>query len=265
MTYFDSHAHYYDARFLSEECPDGVDALLDSLFAGDICGIVNVGTSPDTTRQAIAQARRYPAMYVAAGIHPTDGQALPDPDAALGEMEKLLRTPQNKCVALGEIGLDYHYPDTDRERQMYLFDAQMELAGRLGLPAVIHDRDAHGDVMDVIRRHPGTQAILHSFSGSAEMAAELSRRGHYVSFSGTITFANARKVPEAARAVAPEFLLIETDCPYLAPHPRRGTLNHSGNLVYTNRALAEALGRSEEETARLTRENARRVFGLSEI
>ncbi|HBJ19465.1 MAG TPA: hydrolase TatD [Clostridiales bacterium] len=264
MRYFDSHAHYYDERF-RKECEEGVDALLTRLFAESVSGIVNVGTSPETCRAAIRQTRRYPAMYTALGIHPTDGQLLDDPDAALSEVENMILDPENKCVALGEIGLDYHYPDTDKEKQAYLFDRQMELAARLDLPVVIHDREAHGDVMETILRHKKTRGVLHSFSGSPEMAEELVRLGYFISFSGTLTFQNARRTVESAAKVPPEKILIETDCPYLAPHPLRGTLNHSGNLAYTAARLAGILGTSPETAARLTEENARRFFSLEKI
>jgi TatD DNase family protein len=139
---------------------------------------------------------------------------------------------------------------------------QMQLASRLSCPVVIHDREAHGDVMDMIRKYSDVRGIPHSYSGSPEMAAELVRRGWTISFSGTLTFTNARKVREAALAVPRESVIIETDCPYLAPHPHRGKLNHSGLIEYTNRALAEILGVSEEECAELTEENARRIFGI---
>ena len=130
------------------------------------------------------------------------------------------------------------------------------------MPVVIHDREAHGDIMEVIRKFPRVSGILHSFSGSAEMARELVALGYYISFSGTLTFTNAKKPREVASQIPRDRILIETDCPYLAPHPRRGTLNHSGNLVYTNAALAGVLGISEEECAALTSENGRRAFGL---
>ena len=264
MRYFDSHAHYYDERFQSE-CEKGVDALLTRLFSDSVSGIVNVGTSPETCRAAVRQAGAYPAMYTALGIHPTDGQALADPDAALAEIEKMILSPKSKCVAVGEIGLDYHYPDTDKEKQAYLFDRQLAMAGRLGLPVVIHDREAHADVTDAILRHGETHGVLHSFSGSPAMAKEFVRRGYYISFSGTLTFQNARRTVESAAAVPPDRILIETDCPYLAPHPLRGTLNHSGNLAYICARLAEILGISPEEAARLTEENAKRFFSLSSV
>ena len=139
---------------------------------------------------------------------------------------------------------------------------QMRLAERLSLPVVIHDREAHGDVMDMIRKHPSVHGILHSYSGSPEMAVELVRRGWTVSFSGTLTFTNAKKVREVAAVLPHEAVIIETDCPYLAPHPHRGKLNHSGYLEYTNRTLSEIFGISEEECTRLTEANARRIFGI---
>ncbi len=264
MKYTDSHAHYYDDRFASpEECPSGVRALLDGLFADNVGVIINIGTSPATSRLAIRQAHDYAHMYIAVGIHPTDGQQLPMPlDEALADIERLATDAHSKCVAIGEIGLDYHYPDTDRARQLYLFEAQLRMARRLDMPVVIHDRDAHGDCMDILRAHRGVRGVMHSYSGSAEMAQELVSMGFYISFSGTLTFKNARRTVEAALAVPKTRLLIETDAPYLAPHPLRGTLNHSGNLVYTNRRLAELLGMEEEHCAALTRDNAARLFSL---
>lgn len=261
MRYFDSHAHYYDARF--SELNGGVDELIGTLLAESVSGIVNVGTSPVTSRLAIAQAARFENMYTAIGIHPSDCQELSVPlTVALADIEALATSPASKCVAIGEIGLDYHYPDTNRELQLRYFEEQLLLAKRLGLPVSIHDRDAHGDVMDVLRRHRGVRGVLHSFSGSAEMARELVDMGFMISFSGTLTFKNARRPKEALAVVPREHILIETDCPYLAPHPERGTLNHSGKLRLTNAALADALGISEEEAARLTEENARRFFGI---
>jgi TatD DNase family protein len=145
---------------------------------------------------------------------------------------------------------------------MRYFDMQMSLAEELNIPVVIHDRESHEDVMTVIRRHPNVRGVLHSFSGSREMAEELVKLGWYISFSGTISFTNARKPKEVAAAMPKNKVLIETDAPYLAPHPHRGTLNHSGKLEFTNRALAAVWGISEEECAKITEENAKRFFGL---
>lgn len=257
--YFDSHAHYYDERFL-RECAEGVPALLDSLFAADVSAIVNVGTNPENSRLALHMAHQYPKMYAAVGIHPTDSQEIPDLDAAVEEIKNLLA--DEKAVAIGEIGLDYHYEDTNKEKQAEALCLQMQLAVETGYPVVIHDREAHGDILSVCRQFPTVTGVFHSYSGSGEMVKELCQLGYYISFSGTVTFKNARKVVEAAKEVPPDRLLIETDSPYLAPHPLRGSLNHSGNLVYTNRALAEAIGKTPEETAALTEANARRFFRI---
>lgn len=261
MKYFDSHAHYYDERFESE-IQESVDELVDALLEDSVSCIINIGTSPKTSRIAIEQAKRHENMYTAIGIHPSDTRFLSDPDFELEDIERLILDPESKCVCLGEIGLDYHYDGTDKEKQMEYFEKQMLLAERLGLPVSIHDREAHGDVMDVIRRHPNVKGILHSFSGSVEMAEELVRLGYYISFSGTLTFTNARKPREVAAVLPRDKVLIETDCPYLAPHPHRGKINHSGYLTYTNATLAGIWGVTEEECARITEENARRVFGL---
>ena len=261
MKYFDSHAHYYDERFESE-ISEGVDTLIGALLKDSVSYIVNIGTSPATSRLAIEQAKRYPNMYTAIGIHPSDTRFLSDIDSDLAEIEQLIRDPANKCVCLGEIGLDYHYDGTDKEKQMEYFERQMLLAEKLGLPVSIHDREAHGDVMEVIRRHPNVKGILHSFSGSSEMALELVKLGYYISFSGTLTFTNARRPREVAAELPKDRVLIETDCPYLTPHPHRGKTNHSGYLSYTNATLASIFGVSEEECARITEENARRIFAI---
>jgi len=261
MKYFDSHAHYYDERF-SEECAEGVDKLIDTLLSENVSYIINVGTSPESSRLAIEQAKKYPNMYTAIGIHPSDTRFMSDMEAELADVEALIKDKDNKCVLLGEIGLDYHYPDTDKEKQMRYFEEQMAIAQKLGIPVCIHDREAHGDIMEVIRRFPCVRGILHSFSGSPEMARELVELGYMISFSGTLTFTNARKPREVAAALPKERVLIETDCPYLAPHPKRGTLNHSGNLCYTNEVLAGIFGITPEECAALTEENAKRFLNI---
>jgi len=261
MKYFDSHSHYYDERFLRER-EGGADPLISALLSSDISGIVNVGTNPETCRAAIVQAEKYDNMYVALGIHPSDTRELFHIDAELDDIENLIKKSGRKCVCLGEIGLDYHYPDTDKEKQRIYFREQMRLAASLRIPVCIHDRDAHADVMMVIREFPSVTGILHSYSGGVDMARELCDMGYMISFSGTLTFTNARRPKEVAATVPHDRILIETDCPYLAPHPLRGTLNHSGNLVYTNATLASILGLTEEECAVLTEENARRFFGI---
>ena len=260
MKYFDTHAHYYDERFVNEY-EGSAEELIGALLKDKVSHIINVGTSPETCRLAIEQAKKFENMYTALGIHPSDTRFIStSPEEAIAEIEGMILDKNNKCVAIGEIGLDYHYPDTDKAVQDYYFNAQMHLAKKLNMPVVVHDRDAHEDTLNVIKSHTGVVGVLHSYSGSPEMAKELVKLGYMISFSGTISFKNAKRPAEVAVAIPKESVLIETDCPYLAPHPLRGTLNHSGNLVYTNAALAAAWGLSEEECAEITSENARRFF-----
>ena len=261
MKYFDSHAHYYDERF-SDELQMGVDEFIDTLLTDRVSYIINIGASPETSRLVIAQAKKHENMYCAVGIHPSDTRFLFDMDAELAEIRAMITDKSNKVVCLGEIGLDYHYPETDKEKQMRYFEAQMLMAEELNIPVCIHDRESHADVMEVIRRYPNVKGVLHSFSGSVEMAEELVKLGWMISFSGTLTFTNARKPKEVAARIPMESVMIETDCPYLAPHPKRGSLNHSGNLEYTNAVLASIWNVTPEESAEITENNAKRFFGL---
>ena len=240
----------------------GVDEFIDTLLSEKVSYIINIAASPETARLVVAQAKKHENMFTAIGIHPSDTRFIDDMDVALEEIRSMILDPENKCVCLGEIGLDYHYPDTDKEKQMRYFVRQMEMARELNIPVCIHDRESHADVMDVIRAFPDVKGVLHSFSGSAEMAEELAKLGWMISFSGTLTFTNARKPKEAAARLPKESVMIETDCPYLAPHPKRGTLNHSGNLEYTNAVLAAIWGISPEECAKITENNAKRFFKI---
>lgn len=262
----DSHAHYFDRRFAAET--EGADTVLTrDVFGAGVAAVINVGTNNDNSRLAIEQARRYPRMYAAAGLHPEDVQF--DQlrlDDELPRLRALLDSPavraENKIVALGEIGLDYHVDEPDKALQMAFFEAQMQMAAELDIPVIIHDREAHGDCFDMALRHPSVRGVFHSFSGSADMARELVRRRWYVSFSGVLTFKNARRALEAAAAVPRDRILIETDAPYLAPVPHRGHINHSGLMVHTAAALADVLGLSYDETVALTARNACALFGL---
>jgi TatD DNase family protein len=248
-------------RFESE-LEGSVDEFIDALLSEKVSAIVNIGTMPSTSRAAVEQAKKHDRMYTAIGIHPGDTRFLSDMESELKEIEEMILDPRSKCVCLGEIGLDYHYPETDKEKQMAYLVAQMEMAKRLDMPVAIHDREAHEDIMTVIRRYPEVKGVMHSFSGSAEMAKELVSLGYMISFSGTLTFTNARRPKEAAAAIPPEYIMIETDAPYLAPTPHRGKINHSGYLSYTNARLAEIKGITQEECARITDANARRLFNL---
>ena len=260
--YFDSHAHYYDARFKTE-FEGGADRLLTSLFADNLVGVINVGDSINNSKKCIAQAAKYENMYVAAGIHPGCAGRDGDLDTSRKELCNLLDDMEkNKIVAVGEIGFDYHYDDTDRETQREFFEMQMRVAEMYGLPVVIHDREAHGDCFDMVCKYPNVRGVFHSYSGSAEMATELIKRGWVISFSGVVTFKNANRVREVLASIPLDRLLIETDAPYLAPHPNRGKMNHSGNLEYTVGMIASVFGKTPEEIAEITYKNAEKIYNL---
>lgn len=268
MKIFDTHAHYFDRRFATEY-EGGAEVLLQQLMPEPVERIVNVGTNCESSRRAIAQAACYKGMYAAVGIHPEDCHYIDDPNAALAELAEILGDAATRCrdkiVAIGEIGLDYHYENygeipMDKQKQAFFFEAQLQLAERLGLPVIIHDREAHGDCFETVLRHPDVRGVFHSYSGSADMARELARRGWYISFSGTLTFKNANRVREAAMAVPEDRLLIETDAPYLAPHPMRGRLNHSGLLVHSLNTLSQLWNCTPEEASERTYQNAMRFF-----
>ena len=262
----DSHAHYFDKRFDSES--DGSAAVLSrDVFGRGIAAVINVGTRNETNILAIEQAAKYENMFAAVGIHPEDVQ-MPsvDLDLEISSLASLLENAdarkKNKIVALGEIGLDYHWQPVDKPLQQKCFDMQMELAAKTGLPVIIHDREAHGDCFDTVLRYPDVCGVFHSYSGSPEMALELVKRGWYISFSGVLTFKNARKAVETAEAIPLDRILIETDAPYLAPTGFRGKLNHSGLMGITAQTLADIKGISLEKAISATAENTKRLFNI---
>jgi len=259
MGLFDSHAHYDDPRFAgdldevvramtekSEICPCGVEYA------------VNIGCDVPTSRLCLALADRYPIFYAAVGIHPQDAGTFDE--TSIPALKEMLRHP--KAVAIGEIGLDYKYENAPREVQKQVFCRLMELSRETGYPVCIHDRDAHGDVFDIIRSFPDVKGVLHSYSGSAEQARQYVKMGWYISFSGSVTFKNAASVPEAAKAVPLDRLLVETDAPYLAPVPYRGKRNRSSYAYATAAKLAELHGVSTDEMIQITRENALSFFQM---
>ncbi len=252
---FDTHAHYTDERFLAEE------TLVDELFMSDISHILTVATGIEDGYQCIALAEKHEHMYASSGIHPHETAKIAHIDEAMCAIEKQLA--HEKVVALGEIGLDYYYDFSDKESQMRLFRAQMELAEKTGKPVIIHDREAHGDVMDMIRAFKGrVRGVIHSCSCSAEQVKEYAKMDWYISFSGVITFKNASKTLDSLLATPIEKLLFETDCPYLAPVPKRGKTNHSGYLHYTAEKAAELLSMDYEALCKTEVENAKALFGL---
>ena len=254
---FDTHAHLDDDRFDKDrdetimQCQrDGVELIL------------NAGSNIETSVKAIALAKKYEFIYAAVGVHPHDAAEMDEETAGV-----LAALAGNKKVrAIGEIGLDYHYDFSPRDVQKQRFVEQIDLARQLKLPVIVHDREAHGDVMDIFKktRIKGVGGVLHSFSGSAEMALECIKLGLYISISGPVTFENARKTVEAVKQVPLDMLLIETDSPYLTPVPYRGKRNYPGYVRFVAEKIAEIKGISFEEVARQTLENGKRLFGIEE-
>lgn len=262
---FDSHAHYDDAAF-----GQTAQELLHRLHnESDVCRVVNAGSNLASSRVSETLAEQLDFVYFAAGVHPEHAAEESEHRGWLEGLEALIRHP--KCVAVGEIGLDYYYGKESAEQQKRVFSEQMALAERRGLPVVVHDREAHADCLDMVLAFPKVTGVFHCYSGSFEMAKELLKRGWFLSFNGIVTFKNARKTVEVLEGIRDfqdgkylERILVETDCPYLAPVPVRGTVNHSGNILYTARRCGEILKMDENAFLELTYRNACRFFGLEE-
>ncbi len=254
MTLYDTHAHFDDPAFDTDR-----HALLQSMGDMGVNLINNIGCDVPTSRASIALAEQYPFVYATVGHWPGNTYQMNE------EMLETYRTlaTHPKVVAIGEIGLDYHYEDTPREVQQYWFDRQMALADDLGLPVVIHEREAHEDGLKIVRKWADkVPGVFHCFSGSAEMAREIVKLGWYVSFTGVLTFKNARRALEAAAAVPLDRLMIETDSPYMAPPPYRGKRNNSGYVGKVAEKLAEVKGITPDEAAHITMENGIRFFRI---
>ncbi len=249
---FDSHAHYDDPAF----DPDR-ESLLASLAGAGVEAAMTIGADLATSQAAVALAERHPFLWAAVGVHPHGAAQLP-PDW-LQQLEDLSAHP--KVRAIGEIGYDYHYDGDWKEAQRAAFEAQLQLAARLEKPVVIHDREAHGDTLELLRRYRPA-GVVHCYSGSAEMAKEVLSLGMYIGFTGVVTFKNARRALEAAGVVPLDRLLVETDCPYMAPEPFRGKRCDSTLLPHTIGRLAAVKGVSPQELADITNQNARRLFGI---
>lgn len=261
---FDSHAHYTDERF-ETKFEGGVSALLSELFSGGVDKILNVGTNTANSIEVIKQASQYEGMYAAVGIHPSDVDEEESLEDAIAKLRSMLdKREEYKIVALGEIGLDYHWRQDNKEKQAKFLEAQLLLAEEYDIPVIIHDREAHGDCFEaIVLRHPKVRGVFHCYSGSAEMAKDLVRRGWYVSFTGVITYKNAPIVQACAKAVPIDRMLVETDAPYLAPIPYRSKINRSDYIEYTIRTISGLVGVPEDEIRTRTNENACKLFSLS--
>ena len=252
MPIFDTHAHYDSGGFNADR-----DEVLSALPAAGVGLVVDPGCELESSRAALALAERYPFVYAAAGIHPSDCAGTGEAEfAALRDL-----CGHEKVVAVGEIGLDYYWKDNPpREFQQLVFRRQIELAIELDLPVIVHDREAHGDSLAVVLDYPEVRGVFHCFSGSPEMAEELLKRGWYLGFDGPITYKNAAKAPEVAAVTPLDRIVVETDSPYLTPVPFRGKRNDSRYLPYVIERLAEWKGVTPEELTRITWENGLRLF-----
>ncbi|MEA4965887.1 MAG: TatD family hydrolase [Oscillospiraceae bacterium] len=251
--YFDSHAHLNDRAFDGDR-----EAVVTRMLERGVTEVMNVGCCLESSRACIALAERYPFVYAAVGSHPDHADLLDD--STLDQYRAM--AAHEKVRAIGEIGLDYHYEDVPRAVQQAAFRRQMALAGALRLPVIVHEREAHGDAMTILDEFPGVTGVFHCYSGSWEMAKILLLRGWYLGFTGVLTFKNAKKAVEVAANAPLDRLLIETDCPYMAPEPHRGKRNDPSYLPLTAARLAELRGITPEEAGETTASNARRLFGI---
>lgn len=249
---FDAHAHYDDEKFSEDR-----EKLLSELPSKGVVGVVNAAVDIVSAETALSYGEKYPFMYAAVGIHPENLEGLQED--YLDRLAKLCE--REKAVAIGEIGLDYYW-DIERETQQRVFGEQLSLVNDLNAPVVIHDRDAHGDTLAFLKKYRPKKALLHCFSGSAELMRELMRLDCYISLGGTVTFKNARHSVEVAREVPIDKLLLETDAPYLTPVPFRGTRNDSSLILYTATKIAQIREMSVQEVLDKTAENAKYFYGI---
>lgn len=249
---FDTHAHYDDERFAED-----LDSVLSGLPLSGVTAVVNCATDIGSCEKCLKMAEAYSFIYFAAGIHPHEAE---DSEADFIEKLKIFAS-HNKCVAIGEIGLDYHYDFSPREKQKDVFEKQLILAKELDLPVIIHDREAHQDTYDLLKKY-NPKGIVHCFSGSAEMARDIVNLGMYIGLGGAVTFKNAKKPVEVAKYVPLDRLVLETDCPYMSPVPFRGKRNESSLISYTAEFISEIKGIPTQELLKKTSENAQIIFAV---
>ena len=251
---FDTHAHMDDRAFDTDR-----EELLSNLPHCGIELLMNPGCSLESSRNAVKLAKEYDYIYAAVGSHPDAADEVNE--EVLEEYRKLCKL-SDKVKAIGEIGLDYHYEDIPRDLQKKAFRAQMALAAELDLPVIVHEREAHEDGMAIVKEFPQVKGVFHCYSGSAEMARQLVDLGWYIGFTGVLTFKNARKAVEVAASIPLERIVLETDCPYMAPEPFRGKRNDPGKLYRMAEKLAEIWGLSVEEIHRITVENGKNLYRI---
>ena len=252
---FDTHAHMDDHAFDEDR-----QNLLQTLPENGIGLLMNPGCSLASSKNAVALAQEYDYIYAAVGSHPDAADEVNE--EVLEEYRKLCKLHPDKIKAIGEIGLDYHYEDIPRQLQKKAFIAQMELARELDLPVIVHERDAHEDGLAIIKAFPEVKGVFHCFSGSAELARQLTDLGWYIGFTGVLTFKNARRAIEAAQAIPLDRIVIETDCPYMSPEPFRGRRNDPSRVYRMAEKLAEIRGITVEDAQRITMENGKRLYRI---
>ena len=251
---FDTHAHLDADAFDTDR-----EALIASLPEKGLGLVMNPGCDGPSSRAAIALAEAHDFIYAAVGSHPDAADLV---DESLIEHYRELCKAHPKVKAIGEIGLDYHYEDIPRDIQKKAFRMQMELARELDLPVIVHEREAHEDGMAIVEEFPEVKGVFHCYSGSAEMAKVLVKKGWYIGFTGVLTFKNARKALEVAASIPMDRIVIETDCPYMAPEPFRGKRNDPGKIYRMAERLAELRGLTVEEAQRITMENGKRLYRI---
>ena len=249
---FDSHAHYDSRQF-----DDDRDELLETLHKNGVAGIINCGCTIKSSEFSLKLAHKYDFIYASAGIHPHDAAEVKE--KYIDKIEVLCK--DEKCVAVGEIGLDYHYDFSPREIQREVFEAQLILASKLDLPVIVHDRESHADVLELLKKHR-PKGVLHCFSGSVEMAKEIIDLGMYIGLGGAVTFKNAKKPIEVAEYIPIDRLLSETDAPYMTPIPFRGKRCDSSHIAYTAAKVAEVRGVSADKILMQCMENAKKLFNI---
>lgn len=252
---FDTHAHL-DSGAFRRDLPD----ILARLPGQGIGLLMNPGCDLPSSQAACALARENPWIYAAVGLHPDAADQISP--AVVDTLTRLVKG-NPKVKAIGEIGLDYHYEDVPRQQQQACFRQQLALAQELGLPVIIHQREAAQDTLDILGEFPQVTGVFHCYAGSAEMAVQLTRRGWYIGFTGVITFKNAKKLVETALAIPLDRMVIETDCPYMAPEPFRGKRNDPGYLYRMAQRLGELRGLSQEEMEQITMENGKRLYRIA--
>lgn len=252
---FDSHAHIDDEKF-DDDRSDVIDRALQS----GVTGMINIGACMASSARSVELATRYDNIYAAVGIHPHEAETAQESDyEKLAEWTKL-----DKVVAIGEIGLDYYYDLSPREVQKAVLIKQIDVARQMKVPFIIHDRDAHGDILDIIKREAkGLEGVFHCFSGSLEMAKEVLKLGFYISIAGPVTFKNAAKLPEVIANVPIDRLLVETDCPYLTPHPHRGKRNEPAYVKLVAERVASIRGMDLSTLSEITSKNTKKIFKIS--